>query len=293
MAKKPLDKWIAEAMNDSSKEGPCTALSVVHMVGGNHNMGHSEVHTLKFGGTGSFEPKALADMFRNKAETYCQDMPGVQYFALWAMYGTNEPQAKQIFLVNVQADGWAGASEPPNDTGERMQTMRHKEMGMQQVYQRQQAMDNHSIRMIETMSNHMQNLMRENQECLGVVRDVIMKQALDSHTQKMAELAFERSTAERKKWLSFAPPLINRLMGSEIFPQGTADTALIEQVADSITPEIAIKLSEVVPPELWGPLAGRLHEAQQKKQAEREATAALPRFSGGGEEDISGGMTRQ
>lgn len=293
MAKKPLDKWIAEAMNDTTKEGPCTALALVHMVGGNQNVGHSEVHTLKFGGTGSYEPRALADMFRNKAETYCQDMPGVQYFALWAMYGTNEPQAKQIFLVNVQADGWAGASEPPNDTGERMQNMRQKEMGFQQIFQRQQAMDNHSIRMIETMSGHMIRLMQENQDAWTVVKDVMQKQALDTHNLKMKELEFARSSEERKKWLSFAPPLINRLMGQEIFPQSTADTALIEKVADAITPEIAIKLSEVVPQELWGPLAGRLHEAQQKVQAEREATARLPRFTGDGEEDISGGMTRQ
>jgi len=293
MAKKSLDAWIKEAMNDTSKEGPCTALSVVHMVGGTNNINHQEVHTLRFGGTGSYEPKALADMFEGKARTYCQDLPGVQYFALWAMYGTNEPQAKLPFLVNVEAQGWAGASEPPNDTGERMQNMRQKEMGFQQIYKRQQEMDNHSIAMIRAMSSHIQELQTENRDANRIVIEVLRTQALDNHTQKMAELAFERATAERKKWLSYAPPLINRLMGTEIFPQGMADTALIEQVANAITPDIAMKLADVVPSELWGPLAGRLNEAQQKQRHEREAIASLPRATQSEFDTSENGMVRQ
>jgi hypothetical protein len=291
--RKSLDKWIDEAMCDNTKSGPISAFALVHMVAGRDAMVHEEIDSIKLGGTCSYEGKALAERFNSKAEVYCQDRPGVQYCQIWAMYGTNEPQAKQQFLVNVRASEWAGASEPPNDTGERMQNMRHKEMGMQQVYTRQAQMDAHSNAMINLMSSHMQELMRENREANKIVTEVVRAQALDQHTQKMTELQFQRATEERKKWLSFAPALINRLMGQEIFPNGTADTALVEQVAEAMTPELAMKLSEVVPTALWGPLAGRLNDIQVQKRKEREAIAELPRYEGNGEDDVTGGMTRQ
>lgn len=288
MARKPLEKWIDEALHDASQEGPCTGLALVHMKGENGRMGHEEVTHIKIANS-VLDAKKTADMFRSKAETYAQDMSGVHQFAVWAFYnGSNEPTAKQMFMVNVVSE-FGGATEQPNETGKTMQNMRHAEMLIQQVYIRQQAMDNHSVRMIETMSGHMTALMRENIEAYAIVKDMMMKQALDGHNREMERLTFERATEERKKWLSFAPPLINRLFGADIFPENAADTALIEAVAINLNPDQIGMLEAVCPPKLWGPLSARLHEAMKKDRELKEASAKLAVYNGPGALDVTGG----
>ena len=91
----------------------------------------------------------------------------------------------------------------------------------------------------------------------------------------MSKLQFERDTEERRKWLNFAPPLINTLLGRDIFPQSTADTPLVESIAESLTEADIMKLASSLKPELWGPLAHRFHGALQKKQLEKQRTKNL------------------
>ena len=69
--------------------------------------------------------------------------------------------------------------------------------------------------------------------------------------------------------MSFAPALINTLLGKEIFPQATADTSLVETIADNIKEEDIQKLAGVLPPELWGPLAVRMKAHIDKRLAEK------------------------
>jgi hypothetical protein len=90
---------------------------------------------------------------------------------------------------------------------------------------------------------------RENREGFTLVKELLAAQALNRHEFKMKELEFERSTEERKKWLDFAPSLVNTILGSEVFPQSTEDTSLLESIADSLSEEDLMKLSSVLKPE--------------------------------------------
>jgi hypothetical protein len=288
MARKSLDKWIDEAMSDPDKKR-ITRLTLVHMVG----MQYQEIHTFRFSEKGGDDAKKLATMFRGKAESYAQDLPGVQTFVMWAYYGAEEPEARQPFMVNVQADpGTMGLStEPPTETGDKMQRMRQGEMMFQQVYRRQQTMDDFSIRMIDMQGKMIDRLMHESMDNMRIATEMMVRSQLDNHTQKMEAMRYERSTEERKKWLQFAPVLVNTLLGKEVFPQSTEDTALIEGIAESVDEQLLGKLMGVgIPDALMGPLAARVAKAMEKKRVEAEKVKQLPVYRGKPEDDITGGQ---
>jgi hypothetical protein len=93
-------------------------------------------------------------------------------------------------------------------------------------------------------------------------------------------LQYERATGERKKWMSFAPALVNTVLGKEVFPQSVEDTALVETIADSLGEEEVMKLGAVLKPEIMGPLANRLVKYQAKKNHEAAlAEAAVKQLS--------------
>jgi hypothetical protein len=288
--KKSLASWLDEAMSDQDKDGSLSMIALVHMVG----LQQKELHVTRFSSGKQWSPKDLATMFQDKAETYAQDLPGIQTFQLLAFYGKDQPEAYLPFTINQNIEPANGlGTEPPNEQGQRQQSMRHTEMLLSQVYRRQQVMDDHSMRMIERQGSMIERLVQENQEAFSIMKEMMMEAATQNHERRMRELEFERSTAERKKWLSYAPALLNTVLGREIFPQSTADTALIEAVADSLTEEDMMKLASTLKPELMGPLAHRLTQYMQKKNREAEEAKKLAQLrSPDPENDAAGEVVR-
>lgn len=268
--RKTLEAWIHEALTDSDKEGPATAISLVHLIGTSDR----EVHSKRLGPGENVQ--SLAGMLRGKAETYSQDMMGVQQFSVLVFYGKAEPEARFLLPINGETSYSGLATEPPTKEGQTMQGMRHVEMVIQLAYQQSSALHNAMARMLELMSNREARLVEENHEAYTIVKDVLLQKAQDDSDRRMKELEYARSTDERKKWLGFMPALVNQLLGREIFPQSTADTALVESIADSITEEQIAKLAGAVPPQLMGPLASRMQEYMTKKEAEAKARKELP-----------------
>ncbi len=290
-----LDKWIADAINDPDKDGrKISQIMLVHMQGTQQQ----ELHTFKFAGVQT-TPKELADMFRGKAETYSQDLEGRQMFQLLAYYGTAESEARHPFVVQKAADPTAGGlmTEPPDATGQTMQMMRHKESAhtaisglLGQVYARQQAMDNHSLRMIEQLSTMNNHLTAENFQNFGMIKELLFKLADDTHKQRMDEMQFQRASETRKKLIGMVPALANTLTGREVFPLAAEDTAIVESVAENITEKQIEGLMQLgLPPELLGMLASRVQKHLAKKREEQEERARLPAFRGTAEADIGGG----
>lgn len=266
--RKTLDSWINDAISDPDKDGKCSMISLVHMVG----QQQKEIHTTKFGSSKTWSSLDLSAMFRSKAEAYSQDLPGVQTFQLLAFYGEKtQPEAFQPFTINVTGDHSGLSTESPTDQGRLQQIMRQSEMLIQQVYRRQQVMDDYSLRLIEQQGNRIDTLSRENRDAFDIVKDMLMTQALNDHNRKMEGLRYERETGERKKLMGFAPALINTILGREVFPQSVADTALVESIADSLGEEDIMKLASVLKPEMMGPLAARLMMYEEKKNKEQTA----------------------
>jgi len=287
MAKKTLEAWVNESLNDTNKAHPCSQISLVHMIG----QQQKEIWCYKFKGGGKvLNYKELAETCRNKAESYCQEIPGVQSFQLLAFYGTEQPEAFQPFMVNQPADFGGLSTEGPTAQGNLQQQMRHGEMLLQQVYRRQEVLDRYTLDIIREQGVELRNLRAENRDAFAVVKEVMMEQATDQHDRAMQQLTFERSTNERKKWLSFAPALVNTVLGREVFPQSTADTALVEAITESLSEDDILKIAGVLKPEVLGPLAARMEVYQRKKAAdEASRERQLPPFTGVSPEEDAGG----
>ena len=291
MARKSLHRWIEEAIGDNMKEA-ITAISLIHMQGN----AQKELYTYKFSKVLDANPKEMADLFQDKAKSYCQDLSGPQTFQLFAFYGTSEPQAIQPFIVQPESEQSNGLNtEAATNEGALQQTMRHKEAGMALIFNQQSALNRDTMsmiaqqaKMIDTMGNHMQRLQVDNMAAFDTVKDMMMRIVETEHSKRMSVLQYERSTKEREKWLSFAPSLVNRLLGQEVFPQSTEDTALIETIADNLTEE-HLSMLQILPEAIRGPLAARIEAHMHKKQSETAAMKALPHYQGPAEDDVTGG----
>jgi hypothetical protein len=277
--RKTLDKWIEEAIKDEEKEGGISQLALVHMVG----QQQEELHTTKFSSGKSWTARQLAEMFRDRALTYCQDLPGNHTFCLFAFYGgRSEPEAKHPFMIHSQADSaMISGTEPPTPEGRMMQSMRQSDNIFNQVYRRQQTLDDFSLRFMAVQNDFLEKTLQDNREMFTIMKDMMANAALNQHQHRMEEMKYERSTEERKKFITFLPALVNTILGKEVFPQSTEDTALIESIADSLTEEDVAKVASVVKPEMLGPLMARVEKALVKKRQAAEKDVELRRLTSG------------
>ncbi len=266
--RKTLDGWIRETLLEEIDDKQCSMIALVHMQG----QLQKELHTVKFAKGKNPTPEELARLFKSKAEAYAQDLPGVQTFQLLGFYGSDQPQAFQPFTVTPAA-GEGMYSEAPTEQGRLGQSMRHADMLIGQVYRRQDQMDAMSLRMIELQNNIIVKLTHENHEAHEITKNILMEKALDNHNHVMKQLEHQRSTAERQKWMTYLPALVNTVLGREVFPISTQDTALVEGIADAMTEEDVMKLAAVLPPTMMGPLAMRMTQFMEKKKKTEETNA--------------------
>jgi hypothetical protein len=298
MAKQTLKEWIQEVQSDGDpllggqQDAPLSAIALVHMVGGGGVGGmQKEIYTVKMTGQKAWTAHDLAQIMQKKAENYCQDAPGVQYFSLLASYGGDQPKAEHPFLVNVKTDEGGFFSEGPDAKGEKQQSMRHLEMSQQQVYAQQQHLNNFLGRTVQTMSAERHAMMQEVKDMTEIMKEMMLERITNQHEARMKEMEFQRGSEMRSKLLKMVPPLANTITGRNIFPQETADTALVELIADNVTQEDLQKMGAVFgnKPELLGALMSRMQaHLQRKREAEEERAKLLP-AGGNPEDDAAGG----
>ncbi len=271
-----LEGWIREAMivDASSHGGPITAIALVHMKG----MSQDEIYTARFGGTPQ-EPRELSELFQHKAESYAQDLSGTQTFCLIAFYNnSNEPGAKHPFAVTSQQDFSNDlVTEGPNGTGVLQQMMRHYEVQTQATFKKDGMLTEALLRTVGEQNLTITALLRENREALELAKVAVLQYAANEHEHKMKEKEYERATLERQMFFKYLPPLANTILGKEVFPVGTEDTAIIEAIAESLTEDQAKKLAENLPPTVVGIIFNRLEKSMKTKQLKNAQTQRLIR----------------
>jgi len=281
MARKRLtvEGWISQALTDSDKGAPCSALSLVYVKGS--GVGVEEIHTKPLDGS-TQDAAQLGQFFVSRATTFAQDLPGIQTFRMLAFYGKKEEPQAAFPFTTVDGELTGGLDVPyskhePTPTGLLGQLMKHNEAQMMLCVQLCQSF---AMGALERESA----LRRENAEALMIAKDAIFTAKKETHDMRMAELAFARSTGEREMMAKALPGILNQLTGREIVPEGTADTHLIDALAMKIKPEQIQQLIALgfVPPDVGALLAGRFEKALLKKKAEVQAMRTLP---GEGDED--------
>lgn len=266
-----LESWIDEALKDPDQEGPCTMLSLVHMHagGGKTEVASVAIQTKLAGRT----PHQLADLFERKAHGFAQDLSGLQMFQMMAFYnGATEPKAFHPIRIAEHVEHLGMGSEGPNAHGLVSQAQRHTEYMITATAKREVILFEASLQMMNLQQQRITALSSENLEMLTVFKEMMMEKALADHSLKLEELKYERQSKQQAAILKLAPALINKVAGSEIFPQSMEDTALIETLAENVSPEDLqfLEASGKIPKEMCGILMARFAQAQEKKNQERQ-----------------------
>lgn len=270
MARQTLDQWIRDAILDDTKEGKCTALTLVHIA----NQNERELHSIKLGGR-AWEPKELAALFRGKAEAYASDITGAQTFNVLAFYADrSEPQNRKPFIIQGEHD-MAHTTEPPTKEGQIMQGMRHMEAVMQMAFTQTRMLFESSNAMMAILATQNANLVKENRDAFEIFKEMMIQQVTRDDERIMKRLEYHRKTEERSHWMGLLPGLVNTFVGKEILPQTTADSKLIDSMIESLSEEDISKLAGVIKPEIWAPLADRMTKALQRKRLREEQRAML------------------
>lgn len=271
MAKKvSLEGWIREAVLDPDKNAPCSMLSLVH-----HGSVKKDLHSVRLGGTTTRTPGELAQLFEGKARTFCQELSGVQQLELLAFYGdTVEPQAFHPFKVTGSLEFSTGGSgtletEGPTERGLAGQAMRHSEAIMQFGLRSMAMVTEMQGELIAVQAQQIRSLMAENGDAVKLVKDALLEKALVSHDRQMAEIAAADKANMKAALMRYAPALLNTLTGREVFPQQTADTALIETIASKVAPEQLAMIANFLPAEVSGPLLARFNQIFEEREDAR------------------------
>lgn len=273
-----LEAWIQTARIDTDKDGPCTAFALVH------KPSDKELHFVQLGGSPGRSDEELARVFLQVAQGYADGMSGVQSFEMLAFYGSsgdrpNEPQAYQPFQLTGKTEFEGGATEAPDERGMKAQGMRHLESAMGLAFRNIETMHRASHELMRDMGIENRELRTENRSMFALMKELLVEREKLSHDYQMKQLEYSRSSEERAMWLKMAPPLVNSVMGKDVFPVSTADTALIEAAVEHLTPEKLQMLSAVLPPAVWGPLATRMQEILEEKEKGRMRSQELARLA--------------
>jgi hypothetical protein len=275
MAKQTIEQWMTEVLNEKRSDGAggeeleCTQLALVHRVMDKKQ----EVFSTNLKGR-QWNVKQLSEVFRAKAENFAAELNGTQMFNILAFYGNRtEHQALKAFHVIGQVELEGMSTEPPTKEGMFSQGMRHLEAAAQTYIKGTAHMMDLLIQHSKQLSNDNVALRRENTEQMSVVSDAILKVTEMKDTTVTKHLEFQRATKERQLLLSMAPPLVNSLFGKTVFPEASADTALLKTLASNLTEEEILKLQGSMRPELWGLIAKRLTEIVRAENATTQAAA--------------------
>ena len=290
MAKKykTLEQWIAETMTDTrenpenGKEGGCTALALVYV---QPTGGVKELDPVRLAGK-TWKAKDIADRFKGKAETFAQDMGGMQSFQILAFFGSREPQAFHNFKVVDGEIAHGGenrsAKESPDAQGLVSFTMRHLERTQETLMALAQGFVQRADAREERMAIREEKMRDELTDAHAIVREMIMNTKKAEFDMEIARLKFARDSENQANMLQQAPGLINTIAGTDVFPQSVADKALLDTLCEKVAPENVDQLVSIgiISAEMAGPLKIRIGQYREEQAKKAEALKTLPIASG-------------
>lgn len=276
-----IEKWVRRVLTDpmllrSNEDGArtCVMISLMHRTSGIS----SEVQTLKLGSK-QWDPKQLAEMFSAIADEHASGLSssesgsGQEAYQLVAFF-SDDPTLPQCPLPLMRKtgplvlDGDPIVTEPPTPKGELAQGMRHRDGWMAFTLEMNARMYATMSGIIDRLSTRLQTVEKENQDTIEIAKEMVLERAADSHNHRMAELDFERKSEERKRIMAAAPPLINQLLGREVFPASTADSSIIEGLMSDLDEKTIQTLAEILipklKPETAALLMGRFNQAVEQ-----------------------------
>jgi len=217
----------------------------------------------------------LAEFLIDRVSGFAQGLPGMQTCRILAFYGSSDPEAALPFTV---ADGelTGGGESPfakhePTQAGLLGQLMKHNEQVMGMMVDLTKSLAVQSIA-------HEAEMRKEVNDAQMIVRDVIMNMRKEAHEMRMSELAFARSTEDRRLLGKALPTIINQLSGREVIPEAHADSELLDAIAAKIKPHMLQQLIAlgILDTNEAALLTARFARATEERRKEIEALKTVP-----------------
>ena len=265
---------------DSDETGKkCTSLVLVHHQGNRKE----EVRAISIGSR-AFDPKELAEMFEQMAVNIAGGIPGVQQFSVLCFFDEQDkPSSFYPWRLAGESDSYGLGTEPPTDTGERQASMRHTENIFRIAAGRDESRDRRDNEFFDMlmkerteMRDEIKRMRQEELNTIELARNVILEKAANLHKHQMELEDRKSGNATKARLLQLLPVLVNQITGREIFPQGVADTALIDSLADHMTQDQIMKLSSILSGEQMAMVAPRLLQRVNSVNANRSITTTKP-----------------
>ena len=253
-----LDTWIKKALIQEFDDAKCTRLLCLH-----ESCGNEEIKGIQTGG--DLTPAQLAQMFIELARTASQTFSEPQKFKMLAYYGDRtEPQDRYRFTVEPSLPTDGLVRESPDAKGIFAQGMKFSEATLLASHRKDQVLFEQQFQFTSMVMRNNLDLVKANQEKDIAISAMSIALAEAKHTHTMQEMEFKRSSEERRILLQLVPELINRVTGSEVFPQGTADTAIWNVMAQKMSEQdykMLMTFLETKDKQLAALIGGRLQKA--------------------------------
>jgi hypothetical protein len=269
-----LEDWL-KTIKSSEEYGVLSALKAHHWIQGNGGFTKGEeVVGRVYQQDKEWSPKDEAAIIRGRCDTYSQELPGSQTFKLFAYFGQAEATAwHHITCVGRQMmDG--GLTETPDARGLVTQGMAMGNLVVSRTFGKDTELWNMTKFLLNELKEDRDYYAKEARDGNTIVLQLMREKIEDNHRQRMAELEFQRSTAERAKLIALLPAIIRYVTkGQNIIPDGMADTAILEAAAQEIRKmpkEDQLKTMSAFPQELMLIVGARLMEIAERQEKEEK-----------------------
>ena len=211
------------------------------------------------------DTKDLGNMFFNVAKNHAAGLFNNQNYKICAYHaGEDQAYTEYPFVMKGQAD-MDGGTPDASKTGVLQQMMQFYGHGMDSIFQQQQSIFNAQNQIIGMFATQHAILAKENSDAVILAKDCIMREATREHEFQMELIKTKQRAdliASVSKMIPFA---LNALTGKEIVSEASADTSLINTLAENISPEQIEMIPQLFGPELGGFIAKRLRKHVDEK----------------------------
>jgi hypothetical protein len=273
--KKTIEQWLSEKANDADKKLPLSNIVLEHIVNGSATQIHN-----KSVGQNPFDAREVAKTFYDIAVTDCQDLSGNHTYRILVFYGDDaQPAARHMFNVQGQLDPDFLASEAPNQNGLLSHGMAYSGKALSLAFAQIAQLVDSTNEQLRILSTSNARLIQENMSTFEVVKSMLVEKIESENSKSLELMKYQRSSEERKRWMSQIPAIVNSITGRKILSE---ENSLIDQFA-SLPPESLEQLQSVlaVNPQLLSQLGTRIEQALNEKEKpeharEEEISRQLP-----------------
>jgi hypothetical protein len=274
-----LEDWLKSISHDGDK-GVLTAVKAHHWIQTPSGFSKGEeIAGCAFHPDKTWSPKEVAALIRGKCQTFSQELPGTQTFRLYAYFGQDEAGAHHHISCAGRTSMEGGLTEPPDARGMNSAGMRWGEIVVSRAFGMQTETWNMTKFLLTELKEDRDYWAKEARDGHTIVMQLVREKMEDNHKQKMAELLFQRTTAERAKLIGMLPAFIRFFTKNQnIIPEGMADTAILETAAQwirKLPKEEQVKAMSAFPQELMIIVGDRLLEISSRQEKEEEQLVLL------------------